>query len=51
MSQEEFKNVKFEFKTDEDPQTHKKIELHFTNVDFKRVEGPAAEAILKMAAF
>ena len=45
----DFNQLSFTFKTDTDPITQQKIDLTFSKVDFQKVEGPAAEAIFKMA--
>ena len=43
--------ITFRFKTAEDPETRQKIELDFTQIDFKKIEGAAGEALFKMAVF
>ena len=50
-NQAAFDDLKFTFKSEEDPETHQKVELEFTAANFKKVEGCSAEALFKMAAF
>ena len=51
VSANSLNNLQFSFKSEQDQQTGKKIDLTFKKADFTKVEGTLALALFKMAAF